>query len=1039
MRRTQLAAGLLVSISLALGGVSAQADDADSEAATPASTPAPLSPEVLAAIKSMGQPPRWKPYAGAYYGLDRSTDQNLSGGGAMFGLYKDLLPSIVAIGASAEGYVGGYDAIRGADGGLRAVADLRALFLKAGVDYNLNRKDTSFILSLNLPLRRGGIFGRGSHLRIDWLPGRGNSWNFGFYFPLEPHMGRTRSRHTSVDLPQPRRSWRAATVSTEDYREEGRAALEAALWIEDLNLVWWDDVKADRLTSLETTRRQIRDFQARYRKRAQRYPDGRVYAGEVRDLHDHVARIFGLAAGADRERALLVGEPIAVQARRALLEEVVFPYNRLLGRFKRHDTVLGLAEAARARFGRWLEEGPEVAPERRPAVLGAFDAVVRHLETFRAELLKDLDDDPRSVWLPYQLVMRPEEHDTQEDIDRIIGRAQGTPFVGGNAVALTLGQQFQRELHRMILETEDYHVLWVHDYDGVDGAGDVDTVGYYQAIDGYLAAMTRRVREYDQTGRFPAFFILVDVNYYEANRGRLLLDLLEDPLERNPRFPKQEVPENRKMQQEAQAALDALRDAVDHSARLQELARVHGRGFLRRMIRVHVNVMNPSDPSFRSSRLVSRLPIVPDSALRDHRKIAFRDLTELDPARGEAIFGGVGVGEQYSTPTWDDRAILVTGPAALTLKDAARRYLKANGFRDREIPVPLRAQPKPPDYDQRVRALEAKGADARALEIHNDRGYAQKDAAAAQIVLYSLAPPGSLIVVPDSIWTNEMWAAQLVGAALRGCHVYVIAPALENAPSAGFPQLVRTREVFSRFLEMQKILAPEIEAAGGALHTGIYSRQSGVNDLPGRAAEVAAAYQRYPFLKDELGLTDEDVEGLVALPEKIRAAGWTPDYLPEDAVARRPKLHRKTLFIAPRDVLLSLTRSPEGHLAFQRMLEYYARAITHGPEELPLVEQARLDQLKPLLQAFQDLPSDVRARSVFYLAVGSMNRDVRGAVLDGEVLFVVSGKWSLWAYLDTLTLFGSTTWVESQEEIDRLIPPYKEWQRKVARWIRKVL
>ena len=35
--------------------------------------------------------------------------------------------------------------------------------------------------------------------------------------------------------------------------------------------------------------------------------------------------------------------------------------------------------------------------------------------------------------------------------------------------------------------------------------------------------------------------------------------------------------------------------------------------------------------------------------------------------------------------------------------------------------------------------------------------------------------------------------------ALRGCHVYVIAPAAENAPSAGFPQLSRTREIWSRF------------------------------------------------------------------------------------------------------------------------------------------------------------------------------------------------------------------------------------------------
>jgi hypothetical protein len=81
------------------------------------------------------------------------------------------------------------------NGGVRALAELRGLFLKAGVDYDFQRDDASFILSLTVPLRRGGILGHGTHLRVDWLPGRGNSWNFGLQVPLEPHMGQTRPRH----------------------------------------------------------------------------------------------------------------------------------------------------------------------------------------------------------------------------------------------------------------------------------------------------------------------------------------------------------------------------------------------------------------------------------------------------------------------------------------------------------------------------------------------------------------------------------------------------------------------------------------------------------------------------------------------------------------------------------------------------------------------------------------------------------------------------------------------------------------------------
>jgi len=34
---------------------------------------------------------------------------------------------------------------------------------------------------------------------------------------------------------------------------------------------------------------------------------------------------------------------------------------------------------------------------------------------------------------------------------------------------------------------------------------------------------------------------------------------------------------------------------------------------------------------------------------------------------------------------------------------------------------------------------------------------------------------------------------------------------------------------------------------------------------------------------------------------------------------------------------------------------------------------------------------------------------------------------------------GSITWLESQEELDHLLPPYKQWQRRMARWVRKVI
>ena len=296
--------------------------------------------------------------------------------------------------------------------------------------------------------------------------------------------------------------------------------------------------------------------------------------------------------------------------------------------------------------------------------------------------------------------------------------------------------------------------------------------------------------------------------------------MLQDPLRARTRLPRLDQPENRKLQEGIDRAQQELREAVAASKRLQEEAARRGQDWLRKYVSVHLSVMNPADVSYRTSRLIGYLPIAPDNMVRDHRKIAFFDLTELDPAKGEALFGGVGVGEQYATATWEDRAVRLTGPAALTLKDAARRYLRANGFTDANIPLPLQPLPKPADYDARVQALEARGWTATAMQVQNDRGFARKDASIASAVLYTLMPPGSLIVVPDSIWTHELWAAHLVGAALRGCHVYVIAPAVPNAPSAGIPQLSRTREIFSRFLEIQKLLGPQIDARAGGSAPG---------------------------------------------------------------------------------------------------------------------------------------------------------------------------------------------------------------------------
>ncbi len=193
----------------------------------------------------------------------------------------------------------------------------------------------------------------------------------------------------------------------------------------------------------------------------------------------------------------------------------------------------------------------------------------------------------------------------------------------------------------------------------------------------YLETLTKRVREYDETGRMPTFMIFHTQFFYEGSKSRLFLSLLEDPMRHDLKLGKG----FEDMEQTIRKAQEDLRQAVAGSERLQAEARRNGGdGWIRDVIKVHVSVTFPADLSFRTPRVVDFLPFAPDSIMLDHRKLFFYDVTEEDPRRGEACFTGTGVGSEYAGPTWDDRGILASGPALLGLRDAARRLLRSQGF-----------------------------------------------------------------------------------------------------------------------------------------------------------------------------------------------------------------------------------------------------------------------------------------------------------------------------------------------------------------------
>lgn len=487
----------------------------------PATTPPPLT------FKSLGQPWIVKPYVAGALTWNREGEESLGGVGVV-GLYKDLvLPISGAFGVSAEGYVGGIGSAGsesgGWDGGARLFATSRLLFLNAGVDWNARTEKADFILAFTPYFGRGGLLGTGGNFRIEWIPGRGNSFNFGFQVPLEPHMGKTRPRHRNAHPAKPPSGARPQPVLAVETQAQLRTLRESGRWLILHANFFNDDDDASYFEAMEKFRADVEGAKRLFRQTDALHPEGRSYALESRHYDEAFDAAFASAVGPEKGRA------VADRASEVLLDEVLLPYDRLIGRFKKPDTLAGFSEKGRLAFRQALDASPGLDPSRREAALGVWGEITRMLERAREVLKKNYEGDERKVWMPLDLALRPEQQDSQEDIDAIVARALGRPFTRGNAIFPTNGSRFQLEVVRSIHEARDYHVLWIHDYAGRVG-GKPDPVAHDVSTKGYLAAMAKRVREYDTTGRLPAFFLFQTQFFYEGSKSRLYLTLLEDPL-----------------------------------------------------------------------------------------------------------------------------------------------------------------------------------------------------------------------------------------------------------------------------------------------------------------------------------------------------------------------------------------------------------------------------------------------------------------------------------------------------------------------------
>ena len=995
---------LVVTLALLDGSV-LRGQNRDSAAAGSRSDPPP-------AVFSIGQPPTWRQQISAQG--TAFTSSGRYGGTFSYGVFHAFNkppitafnPMLGVIGGTVEGYgsVAGVE-----DAGLRAMATSRLLATSVGADWDIRHERVNTIISWQSAIRRGGLLGHGSMVRVDWLPGREQTVRIGIAAPLfQPLAGRTRPRVTTAGIPDPPQPRAAATAPRDARVQQLVRDIESASGVIAAysNLYTDDAIRASRRSS--------------YRAAMDR---------------SRMALEALFAAGLDGPECTRAAQ----RARLAVLDRIIIPVDSLFGRPKPVD-VNRLAGGATADFERWLRDSSEFAAPKQRAATSSFAAWLDGV-TPPMRAIVEQQRDSRLIWLPMDLALTFDQYDEQIQVDSLIGRVVGHPFTDRNDLTYMRSTDLPLEVARSILAARQYHVLWTHEFMGRGWyTRAIDNIGYTVVADAYLPALTAAVRRYDSTGVMPMYMILHDQFFYETSDGRLWLTILADPLNASMRLSGDDGTKEGHLR----ARQNELRAAVAASRRLQQEARATGDAdhWLRNTIKVHVNVVNQSDFSFRSSRIIPGIGFTPDNVMRDHRKLVIYDVNEAEPTRGAMYVMGIGIGELYSSASWEDRGFRLRGPAALDARAGLRQTLLQNGFSESDVPAPLRAVASKRAQEEKADLGEFVG---RALQVHNEVGFGNKKASVARAMLYNLTQPGAVIIVPDQLWMSETWAGMLAGAAARGARVQIIAPALANAPIPDAPAMARAHDVLTRLLVLRDSLTRTMRESGGELHVGLFAARAAADDAEGRIREVRAGLARYPWIRTVIPFDDKTLAVLDRVERQIAGSGRADaTHLTPNERPHPPQPHRKTQVVARPNAIAALLRQPGWDDMLADAMRVQSSQNASFAEQLgaqqPAVDTAATRRTDQMLRGYEaSIPEAERKRVSFYFTEGSHNMDDRGLMSDGEAMLIVSGPQASAGLVDLFYMMARTTWIDRPAELDRLLPPPSSLMRRFARWIRAVL
>jgi hypothetical protein len=266
--------------------------------------------------------------------------------------------------------------------------------------------------------------------------------------------------------------------------------------------------------------------------------------------------------------------------------------------------------------------------------------------------------------------------------------------------------------------------------------------------------------------------------------------------------------------------------------------------------------------------------------------------------------------------------------------------------------------------------------------------------------------------------------------------------------------MARAHDLMSRLVAFGNGLSREIEDAGGLLAVGLYAPRQDVGDLSGRFRQ--ALESRPPWARRVFpGRLSERPEFADQLDSVLAAVGYVNPNEVDGSENAKPKLHLKANFFASGPAWELMMHRPELADLLLLHAEYLARqgmiSDRSGDDEdsrrplddLPDVRAAPeglMDAWVTIIRSMlAEATPEQREKIAYYFTVGSVNLDYRSMVLNAETMIVVTRWQALSGFIDFLMLPGLCEWVETQEEIDALLPPPSGLRRTISNFIRILL